>query len=954
MNKVKKLLTTILAFCLIACFCIPAVACTDKNGGNFKKPTDYTPPNPDEDKYVIYVQSAGGMPLDGVRVTAYKDNAPVTNGQGISVEGKVEFDFAPDVYDLKVDASSLPEGYYVPDDASYKTSAANKKVVIALPSKVISSGVSSNAYKPGDVMHDFVFENSEGERLTLSALLEEYRAVVLNFWYIECDPCIQEFPAVQTAYEQYEDKLALLAISTRDNNSEIAKAKKTLGTTFHMGANMSNLASLFSVEVTPSTAFIDRYGVFVAFETGSKPSESHWLSRFNSITSDDYSQEIETGTPGEGDNNGDITVERVKVPDSLTTPSSAEIEKAIVTDSYTQGKITNFHAETDPDDAPYSWPFVLDSDMTGNFLTASNSKAGYSFAIIYCEVKLSLGDSLYIDYKTDTEPGKDILYTIINRKQNKEFSGNSKGWKTQRLYIANKDETISLAFCYNKDQELEVGEDIAQFKNLRLSSIEYVEEPTDIARDVAYGEIVGGQYTNYTEIIEPTGIGDDIYYKVRKDNGDTSLLMVDLLNTPSSWSNLHFGEETFKHPDAANAAPAALYWLSYWYMKKYTVPDDQTTLTFSYLDEQGRETYEYGETIIQAFYLQEFSDHDYTPVTKELKAAIDAFIRKFHSMNLVEEPNYTPYANEWLEMCYYYEHYGEHTEEHTEDTCYEKLDPNKGMAFYNAFTADLGSNNVNIVKAINGSNDGLIYKFTAQQAGVYTITSTNTVDNIIDPYGILFNENEEFIEEQDDSLDYDELFKDNYGNFRFYVYLDAGESCYLRCRMRMPGSIGKYTFNIERIGDTANILRVASTADGMGIVNEFGRYVYSAIDATPVKAGLNEYWYAVNENGEIGSPIYIDFVHCNYFDRGTATRKGRSLKQLIDANFFDNNVNTVLKRYYIDSILDKDENDPLYGLVHADSTLVRVLQGVVESHVEQYEKGWMMFACYYQPYGPNN
>jgi thiol-disulfide isomerase/thioredoxin len=60
---------------------------------------------------------------------------------------------------------------------------------------------------------DFTVTDPSGNSYTLSELTAQKKAVVLNFWYVECAPCNAEFPFLQEAYEQYADQIALLALN---------------------------------------------------------------------------------------------------------------------------------------------------------------------------------------------------------------------------------------------------------------------------------------------------------------------------------------------------------------------------------------------------------------------------------------------------------------------------------------------------------------------------------------------------------------------------------------------------------------------------------------------------------------------------------------------------------------------------------------------------------------------
>ena len=72
---------------------------------------------------------------------------------------------------------------------------------------------SNNAAALGQPFQDFSVTTIDGDTFTLSKALQEYEAVYLNIFATWCPPCAMEFPFMQTAYEEYGDRVAMIAIS---------------------------------------------------------------------------------------------------------------------------------------------------------------------------------------------------------------------------------------------------------------------------------------------------------------------------------------------------------------------------------------------------------------------------------------------------------------------------------------------------------------------------------------------------------------------------------------------------------------------------------------------------------------------------------------------------------------------------------------------------------------------
>ena len=221
MRRCKKILALICALALI----LSMTAC----GGNTTDPT--TPSDPttptggqtqnEKANYTVTLKSIGGSPISGVTVLAYADKE-LQDLQGYGqtdASGQAVLSMASGkTYYLTL--TNVPEGYVV--DTSYTHRGG--KLDLVLQSQVISDpSLGGVSYELGDVMHDFTITAADGNTYTLSEMLKEKDAVVLNFWYTTCTYCIQEFPYLDTAYQNYSDNIGLLALNnyTGDTASDV-------------------------------------------------------------------------------------------------------------------------------------------------------------------------------------------------------------------------------------------------------------------------------------------------------------------------------------------------------------------------------------------------------------------------------------------------------------------------------------------------------------------------------------------------------------------------------------------------------------------------------------------------------------------------------------------------------------------------------------------------------------
>ena len=148
-------------------------------------------------------------------------------------------------------------------------------------------------FERGDVFADMSVTTPDGTTYKISELLKEKKAVVLNFWYINCGPCQMEFPYMQKAYENYQDKLEILAVNPYDGTDKtVAEFQTKYELTFPMAAIEEEWAQYMGLLAYPTTVVIDRYGIISYVHTGMITETEEFNKLFEFFTADDYEQTI--------------------------------------------------------------------------------------------------------------------------------------------------------------------------------------------------------------------------------------------------------------------------------------------------------------------------------------------------------------------------------------------------------------------------------------------------------------------------------------------------------------------------------------------------------------------------------------------------------------------------------------------------------------------------------------
>ncbi len=280
--------------CLVMCLCVCFAAC----GGGDDTTESTQAPTVGDSTYTIQVSTVSGIQLKDLSVYVYTD---ATMGELETMKPLDEngtATFTATTADYVAVLMGVPEGYNV---QQYYTFDSKNQANIVLSSSVITGAEkpADKTYALGDIMYDFSVTASDGVVYTLSELLQQKEAVVLNFWYLNCGPCKIEFPYLEMAYAEYSDRIELLAINCEDgNDAELNAFKAENDLTFPMAIGDKNYWYPAAYYACPTTIVVDRYGMIVYMHTGYYDEVAPFNAMFRVVTGEDYQpvliQEIES------------------------------------------------------------------------------------------------------------------------------------------------------------------------------------------------------------------------------------------------------------------------------------------------------------------------------------------------------------------------------------------------------------------------------------------------------------------------------------------------------------------------------------------------------------------------------------------------------------------------------------------------------------------------------------
>jgi len=283
MKQFRKKLSGLGILCLVAVLAFMMTMCakpepTEPTAGTLGDPIAYT----------VRIENQSGMGLSGIGVYVYEDSthADLVWFAKTDDAGQITFT-APESSSYVAVLSEVTTGYAV--EAEYPLTGAVTEIVLSA-AQLSEDEMDKVVYKLGDMMMDFTVEDAEQNTYTLYELLKGKKAVVLNFWYANCDPCKGEFPYLQEAYDAYKDQIELIAMDPVDDAETVEAFRKEQGYTFPMLACDPVWQKMMDITAYPTTVVVDRYGNIMLIHKGAVDSAKTLTDAFAYFTAEDYTQ----------------------------------------------------------------------------------------------------------------------------------------------------------------------------------------------------------------------------------------------------------------------------------------------------------------------------------------------------------------------------------------------------------------------------------------------------------------------------------------------------------------------------------------------------------------------------------------------------------------------------------------------------------------------------------------
>lgn len=120
------------------------------------------------------------------------------------------------------------------------------------------------AGKEGTKVPDFKVKDKTGKEVSLSALRQGKKFVLIDFWASWCNPCRKEIPNLKKLYAQYSGKgFEIVSISIDQKKADWEKALKEEGLTWPNFLDETGVAALYKVKFVPTMYLITADGVMI-------------------------------------------------------------------------------------------------------------------------------------------------------------------------------------------------------------------------------------------------------------------------------------------------------------------------------------------------------------------------------------------------------------------------------------------------------------------------------------------------------------------------------------------------------------------------------------------------------------------------------------------------------------------------------------------------------------------
>ena len=231
--------------------------------------------------------SSSSNPLSGLKLAGPGDLSPGTPLMLDPMSTPIydeQLNLIPPANFMKVMMSNefIPEPYLDKNKAVKafvlrKASAEEKAMIQKMQQEGMKGMEPDKSELVGNQAFDFELVDLKGKKYQLSDL--KGKVVVLNFWFVECKPCVMEMPDLNELVDEFKGKdIVFLAIATNPKD-QLKKFLKTTKFNYKVVASGQAVAQSYGVTGFPTNIIIDQNGIIQYASMGIGPANKENLVR---------------------------------------------------------------------------------------------------------------------------------------------------------------------------------------------------------------------------------------------------------------------------------------------------------------------------------------------------------------------------------------------------------------------------------------------------------------------------------------------------------------------------------------------------------------------------------------------------------------------------------------------------------------------------------------------------
>ena len=124
---------------------------------------------------------------------------------------------------------------------------------------------------------DFNAVDLKGKKYNLSEL--KGKVVVLNFWFVECKPCVMEMPDLNELVDEFNGKEVIFLAIAMNKKEQLKKFLKTTDFNYKVISNGQSISESYGIKGFPTNVIIDQIGVIQYVSTGIGPNNKANLQK---------------------------------------------------------------------------------------------------------------------------------------------------------------------------------------------------------------------------------------------------------------------------------------------------------------------------------------------------------------------------------------------------------------------------------------------------------------------------------------------------------------------------------------------------------------------------------------------------------------------------------------------------------------------------------------------------